>query len=92
LSLPSPRVDEGALREEAREHAGGEAAEVHIVAPARTHLGCNGSPGPWTNRARRWGFRARAAEAVRGRAGRDEIGDPDPLQAIEGRLAIFPCR
>ena len=27
-------VDEVALREEVREHAGGEAAEVHIVAPA----------------------------------------------------------
>jgi hypothetical protein len=27
-------VDEVALREEGREHAGGEAAEVHIVAPA----------------------------------------------------------
>jgi hypothetical protein len=86
-------VDEVALREEVREHAGGEAAEVHIVAPA-----------PHTSRLQRLtgavdeaGAEAEdvareAAEAVKGTASVEtEVGDPNPLQAIEDALRAFPA-
>jgi hypothetical protein len=86
-------VDEVALREEVREHAGGEAAEVHIVAPA-----------PHTSRLQRLtgavdeahaeaeDVAREAAEAVKGTASVEtEVGDPNPLQAIEDALRAFPA-
>ncbi len=86
-------VDEAALREEVREHAGGEAAEVHIVAPA-----------PHTSRLQRLtgavdeahaeaeDVAREAAEALKGTASVEtEVGDPTPLQAIEDALRTFPA-
>lgn len=86
-------VDEVALRAEVREHAGGEAAEVHIVAPA-----------PHTSRLQRLtgavdeahaeaeDVAREAAEAVKGTASVEtEVGDPNPLQAIEDALRSFPA-
>lgn len=86
-------VDEVALREEVREHAGGEAAEVHIVAPA-----------PHTSRLQRLtgavdeahaeaeDVAREAAEAIKGTATVEtEVGDPSPLQAIEDALRAFPA-
>ena len=86
-------VDEVALRREVREHAGGEAAEVHIVAPA-----------PHTSRLQRLtgavdeahaeaeDVAREAAEAVEGTASVEtEVGDPNPLQAIEDALRAFPA-
>ena len=86
-------VNESALRKEVREHAGGEAAEVHIVAPA-----------PHTSRLQRLtgavdeahaeaeDVAREAAEAVKGTASVEtEVGDPNPLQAIEDALRAFPA-
>jgi hypothetical protein len=86
-------VDEAALRERVREHAGEEEAEVHIVTPA-----------PHTSRLQRLTgavdeARAEAeevaretAEAVKGMASVEtEVGDPNPLQAIDDALRSFPA-
>jgi hypothetical protein len=86
-------VDEGVLREEVRAHAGGEAPEVHIVAPA-----------PHTSRLQRLtgavdeahaeaeDVAREAAEAIKGTATVEtEVGDPNPLQAIEDALRAFPA-
>ena len=89
----SSRVEEAALREAVRQHAGGVDAEVHIVAPA--------PPGSWLQRltgdvdsarAQADEVARQAAEAVEGMAGVEtEVGDPDVLQAIEDALRRFPA-
>ena len=87
-------VDEVALREEVREHAGEEAAEVHIVAPA-----------PHTSRLQRLTgavdeahaeaeeVAREAAEALKGTASVEtEVGDPKAAASDRGPLALFPRR
>ena len=77
-----------------REHTGGEEAEVRVVAPASRHLAA-----PWLasdeddardeagdvaeDSARAVAPEARAVEA--------EVGDTDPVQAIEDALREFPA-
>lgn len=86
-------VDEVALREEVREHAGGEAAEVHIVAPAPHTSRLQRLTGAVDEaRAEAEDVAREAAEAVKGTASVEtEVGDPDPLQAIEDALRTFPA-
>jgi hypothetical protein len=89
----SSLVEEPALREVIRQHAGGDEPEVHIVAPA--------PPTSWLQRLTGDVDKARAeseevarqaAEAVEGVADVDsEVGDPDLLQAIEDALRRFPA-
>jgi hypothetical protein len=89
----SSLVEEAALREAVRQHAGGDDAEVHIVAPA--------PQGSWLQRLTGDVDKARAeadevarqaAEAVEEVASVEtEVGDPDPLQAIEDALRRFPA-
>lgn len=92
VAASSP-VDEAALREAVRRHAGGGEAEVHIVAPA--------SPGSWLERltgdvdkarAEAEEVASQAAEAVEGMASVEaEVGDSDLSQAIEDALRGFPA-
>jgi hypothetical protein len=86
-------VDESALRKEVREHTGGEAAEVHIVAPAPHTSRLQRLTGAVDEaRAEAEGVAREAAEAVKGTASVEtEVGDPNPLQAIEDALRSFPA-
>jgi len=86
-------VDEDALRKEVREHAGGETAEVHIVAPAPHTSRLQRLTGAVDEaRAEAEGVAREAAEAVKGTASVEtEVGDPNPLQAIEDALRSFPA-
>jgi hypothetical protein len=86
-------VEESVLRDRVREHAGGD-AEVRIVAPASDL-----SPLQWLatdeDEARAEAADvARAAEhavAPEARAVDAEVGDTDPVQAIEDALRQFPA-
>jgi hypothetical protein len=93
LVVATAPVSEEVLRERVREHAGSE-AEVRIVAPASDL-----SPLQWLatdeDEARDEAASiARSAEqAVQPEAARveTEVGDPDPVQAIEDALRQFPA-
>ena len=93
LVVAASPVDEVALREEVREHAGGEAAEVHIVAPAPHTSRLQRLTGAVDEaRAEAEDVAREAAEAVKGTASVEtEVGDPNPLQAIEDALRSFPA-
>jgi hypothetical protein len=93
LVVATTPVDESLLRDRLREHAGGE-AEVRVVAPASDL-----SPLQWLasdeDEARgeateiaRSAERAAEPEARRVEA---EVGDADPVQAIEDALRQFPA-
>ena len=93
LVVATAPVEDGALREAVRSHSGDE-AEIRIVAPAS-----DVSPLQWLandeDRAREEaaqvaGGLARTVEpeAVRTEA---EVGDSDPVQAIEDALRTFPA-
>jgi hypothetical protein len=86
-------VDDVALREEVREHAGDEAAEVHIVAPVAHTSRLQRLTGAVDEaRAEAEDIARGAAEAVKGTASVEtEVGDPDPLQAIDDALRTFPA-
>jgi hypothetical protein len=79
-----------AVHSRVREHAGGEDAEVRVVAPA-----ADVSPLQWlTNdedaaRAEAGVAAARTADAVGG--AEVEVGDSDPVKAIEDALRTFPA-
>jgi nucleotide-binding universal stress UspA family protein len=93
LVVATAPVDEEVLRARVREHAGPD-AEVRVVAPASDL-----SPLEWlaTDEDEARGEAAdiaRSAErAVRPEAGRveTEVGDSDPVQAIEDALRQFPA-
>ena len=93
LVVATTPVDESLLRDRLREHAGGE-AEVRVVAPASAL-----SPLQWLasdeDEARGEATEiARSAEkAAKPEAGRveAEVGDADPVQAIEDALRQFPA-
>ena len=86
-------VDEVALREEVQEHAGREAAQVHIVAPAPHTSRLQRLTGAVDEaRAEAEDVAREAAEVVKGTASVEtEVGDPNPLQAIEDALRSFPA-
>ena len=93
LIVATAPVDETILRDRLREHAGPD-AEVRVVAPASDL-----SPLEWlaTDEDEARGEAAviaRSAErAVQPAAGRveTEVGDSDPVQAIEDALRQFPA-
>lgn len=88
-----PNVDRDLLRRAVHEHTGDADAEIHVVAAASDL-----SPLDWLataeDDARHEAERAarEASEAVvgEGRA-HAEVGDPDPVQAIEDALRTFPA-
>lgn len=93
LVVATAPLEEAALRDRVREHAGRD-AEVRVVAPASDL-----SPLEWlaTDEDEARGEAAeigRSAErAIQAEAARveTEVGDPDPVQAIEDALRQFPA-
>jgi hypothetical protein len=93
LVVATAPVDEAVLRESVREHVGPD-AEVRVVAPASDL-----SPLEWlaTDEDEARGEAADIADsaerAVEPEAGRveTEVGDSDPVQAIEDALREFPA-
>jgi hypothetical protein len=94
LVVTTGPVDEALLRAEVAKHSGGEEAEIKIVAPAS-----DVSPLQWLA-SDEDDARAEAGEAAReaskaASSGGDvveaEVGDTDPVQAIEDALRTFPA-
>jgi hypothetical protein len=94
LVIATAPVEQNELRERVREHSGEEEVEVRVVAPA-VEL----SPLEWLAsdedeaREEAAGVAREAKQAVRPEADRveAEVGDTDPLQAIEDALRQFPA-
>ena len=94
LVIATGPADESALREEVRRRADGDDAEIRIVA-----LAAELSPLEWLAsdedeaRAEAAQIARRASKAVSetGEVEEAEVGDPDPLQAIEDTLRTFPA-
>lgn len=94
LVVTTAPVEGDALRERVREHAAGEDAELRVVATASDL-----SPLDWLatdeDEARREaaGRAASVEEAVapEAEAVEAEVGDSDPVQAIEDALRTFPA-
>ena len=93
LVVTTVPVEDAALRERVRRHAGSEAAEIKVVAPA-----ADVSPFQWLasdeDQAREdaAAIAEKSARAVEGEAAVEtEVGDPDPVQAIEDALRTFPA-
>ena len=93
LVIATAPVEAGRLRDAVREHAGDE-AEIRVVAPAS-----DVSPLQWlandedAAREKAAGVASEAAESVEPEAARTEaqVGDTDPVQAIEDALRTFPA-
>jgi hypothetical protein len=93
LVIATAPVESGPLRDAVREHAGDE-AEIRVVAPAS-----DVSPLQWLAsdedeaREKAAGVASEAAESVEPEAARTEaeVGDTDPVQAIEDALRTFPA-
>jgi hypothetical protein len=93
LVIATAPVESGPLRDAVREHAGDE-AEIRVVAPA-----ADVSPLQWLAsdedeaREKAAGVASEAAESVEPEAARTEaeVGDTDPVQAIEDALRTFPA-
>jgi hypothetical protein len=93
LVVATAPVDPGPLREAVRHHSGDD-AEIRIVAPASDL-----SPLQWlandedAAREEAAGIAGEAASAVEREAARTEaeVGDADPVQAIEDALRSFPA-
>jgi len=91
LVIATAPVEPGPLRDAVREHAGDE-AEIRVVAPAS-----DVSPLQWLAsdedeaREKAAGVASEAAESVEPEAARTEaeVGDTDPVQAIEDALRTF---
>ncbi len=93
LVVTTVPLTESAVAERVRRHAGDEAAEVKVVAPA-----ADVSPLEWlatdegSARADAEQVAEESAEAVGGAARVEtEVGDTDPVQAIEDALRTFPA-
>lgn len=94
LVVATVPVEESVLRDRVRSHTGSEDTEVRIVAPASDL-----SPLQWlaTDEDEARGEAAeiaRSAGRALGEEARDietEVGDPDPVQAIEDALRQFPA-
>jgi len=93
LVVATALVEPGRLREAVVSH-GGEGAEIHVVAPAS-----DVSPLQWLAndedgaRVEAGGIAAEAAGTLGRQAARTEaeVGDTDPVQAIEDALRTFPA-
>ena len=93
LVVATAPVEPGPLRDAVREHAGDE-AEIRVVAPAS-----DVSPLQWLAsdedkaRDKAADVASEAAESVEPEASRTEaeVGDTDPVQAIEDALRTFPA-
>ncbi len=93
LVVTTVAMDESLLREQVRARTGGAGAEVRVVAAA-AHV----SPLQWLA-SDEDAARAEAAEVADATAGavqeeakvETEVGDPDPVQAIEDALRTFPA-
>ena len=93
LVIATAPVEPGPLRDAVREHAGDE-AEIRVVAPAS-----DVSPLQWLAsdedkaRDKAADVASEAAESVEPEASRTEaeVGDTDPVQAIEDALRTFPA-
>jgi hypothetical protein len=94
LVVTTGPVDEAVLRAEVAKELGGEEAEIKVVAPAS-----GVSPLQWLasdeDRAREEAGAAAHKASEAAEAGGDvveaEVGDPDPVQAIEDALRTFPA-
>ena len=93
LVVTTAPVDPDALREQVRGHSDGEEAEVHVVATASDL-----SPLDWlasdedSARAKAADRAESVGKAVAPDADVDtEVGDTDPVQAIEDALRTFPA-
>lgn len=93
LVVTTAPVDGDALREQVRRHSGSEHAEVHVVATASDL-----SPLDWLAsdeddaRAEAADRAGAVGEAVAPDADVEaEVGDTDPVQAIEDALRTFPA-
>ena len=93
LVVATAPIEPGPLQDAVREHAGDE-AEIRVVAPAS-----DVSPLQWLAsdedeaREKAAGVATVAAESVEPEAARTEaeVGDTDPVQAIEDALRTFPA-
>jgi hypothetical protein len=93
LVVTTVPLEEPVVRERVREKVGGGEAEVHIVAPAAKM-----SPLQWLA-SDEDAAREKAEEAARetaealgpGAHVETEVGDPNPVQAIEDALRTFPA-
>ena len=93
LVVTTVPLAESAVAERVRRHAGDEAAELKVVAPAAEL-----SPLKWLTsdedaaRTDAEQIAEESAEAVSGGARVEtEVGDTDPVQAIEDALRTFPA-
>ena len=86
-------VDDDALREEVRRHAGSEEAEIHVVAPAARLSRLRWLASDEDEARANATEVAREMEQALEETGNvdSEVGDPDPIQAIEDALRIFPA-
>ena len=93
LVIATAPVEEEPLRDAVREHAGGD-ADIRVIAPAS-----DVSPLQWlasdedAAREKAAGIATEAAQTVEPEAARTEteVGDADPVQAIEDALRTFPA-
>jgi hypothetical protein len=93
LVVATAQVETGLLRDALREHAGGD-ADIRVVAPAS-----DVSPLQWlasdedAAREKAAGIASETAQTVEPKAARTktEVGDTDPVQAIEDALRTFPA-
>ena len=93
LVIATAPVESGPLRDAVREHAGDE-AEIHVVAPAADVSPLQGLASDEDEaREKAAGVASEAAESVEPEAARTEaeVGDTDPVQAIEDALRTFPA-
>ena len=94
LVVATAPVEESVLRDRVRSHTGSADAEVRIVAPASDL-----SPLQWlaTDEDEARGEAAEIARSAGRAVGEEagevetEVGDPDPVQAIEDALRKFPA-
>jgi hypothetical protein len=94
LVVTTGAADDAALREEVRERAGGEEVEIRVVAPAAelSRLQWLASDEDEARaKARQVARETGKAVEQTGAVEDTEVGDPDPVQAIEDALRTFPA-
>ncbi len=94
LVVTTVPLDGESLRERVRGHAGGEAVEVRVVAPAADLSVLDwlaGDEGEARAEAAEAAERTGRAAASEADAVEAEVGDTDPVQAIEDALRSFPA-